>query len=106
MDEISIKVSQFSTLLRSSLTSIHLQTYDALAYHVTQTNMNRRIKTVSIWSLQMTASAVLSALRNVVDPLSATVKEAYANRLREASANSNGQALGALYGAVRVVSGP
>lgn len=56
-----------------------LKTYDALAYHVTQANMNRRIKTVGVWSLQMTASAVLSALRNVVDPVSVSVKELYSN---------------------------
>lgn len=42
--------------------------------------MNRqRMKTVSLWSLQMTASAVLSALRNVVNPVSLHFKEAYLN---------------------------
>ncbi|KAF9067749.1 mitochondrial distribution and morphology protein-domain-containing protein [Rhodocollybia butyracea] len=51
--------------------------YDALAYHVTQANINRRIKTVSVWSLQMTASAVLSTLRNLMDPVSIRVREAY-----------------------------
>lgn len=41
--------------------------------------MNRqRMKTVSLWSLQMTAGAVLSALRNSIDPMSAQLKEAYA----------------------------
>jgi distribution and morphology protein 31 len=84
---------------------LHGKTYDALAYHVTQANMNRRIKTVSIWSLQMTASAVLSALRNVVDPLAANFKEAYANRLREASSNLDRETLGALYEAVQMVPG-
>lgn len=39
--------------------------------------MNKRIKTVGLWSLQMTASAVLSALRNVVDPMSVHFKEMY-----------------------------
>ena len=39
----------------------------------------RRMKTVSLWSLQMTASAVLSALRNSIDPMSAQLKEAYAH---------------------------
>ena len=70
--------------------------------------MNRRIKTVSIWSLQMTASAVLSALRGVVDPLSATVKEAYANRMREAcvDVNHDPRGLGVLYDAVQITSGP
>ena len=38
----------------------------------------RRMKTVSLWSLQMTAGAVLSALRNSIDPMSAQLKEAYA----------------------------
>jgi len=56
------------------------QTYDALAYHVSQATMNRRrMKTVSLWSLQMTAGAVLSALRNSIDPMSAQLKEAYAH---------------------------
>lgn len=48
---------------------ISLQIYEALAYHVSQANMNQRLKTVSVWSLQMTATAVLSALRNAIDPL-------------------------------------
>ncbi|KIM83312.1 hypothetical protein PILCRDRAFT_439774 [Piloderma croceum F 1598] len=56
---------------------ISLKTYDALAYHVTQANMNRRVKAVGVWSLQMTASAVLSAMRSMMDP----VKAVYANGL-------------------------
>lgn len=51
--------------------------YDALAYHVSQVNLNRRVKAVSMWSLQMTASAVLSALRNLVDPVSMQVRDSY-----------------------------
>ncbi|KAG2043373.1 mitochondrial distribution and morphology protein-domain-containing protein [Suillus americanus] len=51
--------------------------YDALAYHVSQVNLNRRVKAVSMWSLQMTASAVLSALRNLVDPVSMQVRDLY-----------------------------
>jgi len=47
-----------------------LKVYDTFAYHVTQANFNHRVKTVSLWTLQMTASAVLAALRNVVDPTS------------------------------------
>ncbi|KAI9463718.1 mitochondrial distribution and morphology proteins-domain-containing protein [Lactarius psammicola] len=43
---------------------IALKVYDTFAYHVTQANFNHRVKTVSLWSLQMTASAVLAALRN------------------------------------------
>ncbi|KAJ3851751.1 mitochondrial distribution and morphology protein family 31/32 [Lentinula lateritia] len=65
------------------LDEISLKIYDALAFHVTQANINRRIKTVSVWSLQMTASAVLSALRNLVDPVSIRVREAYLKTLEE-----------------------
>jgi len=55
-----------------------MKTYEALAYHVTQSTVNRqRMKTISLWSLQMTASAVLSALRNAVDPVSLHFKEAH-----------------------------
>jgi mitochondrial distribution and morphology protein 31 len=56
---------------------IALKVYDAFAYHVTQANFNHRVKTVSLWSLQMTASAVLAALRNVVDPVSVQVRDLY-----------------------------
>ncbi|KAL1747029.1 mitochondrial distribution and morphology protein family 31/32 [Schizophyllum fasciatum] len=51
--------------------------YDALAYHVTQANLNKRLKTVGIWSVQMTASAVLSALRRAIDPISLHLRETY-----------------------------
>ncbi|KAF8070457.1 mitochondrial distribution and morphology protein-domain-containing protein [Lyophyllum atratum] len=58
--------------------AISLKTYEALAYHVSQSALNRqRIKTVSLWSLQMTASAILSALRNAVNPISHHLKDAY-----------------------------
>jgi distribution and morphology protein 31 len=56
---------------------IALKVYDAFAYHVTQANFNHRVKTVSLWSLQMTASAVLAALRSVVDPISVQVRDLY-----------------------------
>ncbi|KAI0266718.1 mitochondrial distribution and morphology proteins-domain-containing protein [Gloeopeniophorella convolvens] len=56
---------------------ISLKVYDAFAYHVSQANFNHRVKTVSLWSLQMTASAVLAALRNVVDPVSVQVRDLY-----------------------------
>ncbi|KAG8814161.1 Mitochondrial distribution and morphology protein 31, mitochondrial precursor [Serendipita sp. 399] len=55
--------------------AIALQVYEALAYHVTQTNMNRRIKAVSTWSLTMASQAVINALRNIVDPISAHIRE-------------------------------
>ncbi|EPQ56997.1 hypothetical protein GLOTRDRAFT_73488 [Gloeophyllum trabeum ATCC 11539] len=58
---------------------IALQVYDALAYHVNQANFNRRVKTVSLWSLQKTAAAILSALRTMVDPMSIHLKELSAN---------------------------
>jgi distribution and morphology protein 31 len=58
---------------------IALKVYDAFAYHVTQANFNHRVKTVSLWSLQMTASAVLTALRSVVDPVSVQVRDLYQN---------------------------
>ncbi|KAH7916638.1 mitochondrial distribution and morphology proteins-domain-containing protein [Hygrophoropsis aurantiaca] len=54
---------------------ISQETYDALAHHVSQVNLNRRVKAVSIWSLQMTASAMLSALRNLVDPMASQVRD-------------------------------
>ncbi|KAI0044223.1 hypothetical protein FA95DRAFT_1562481 [Auriscalpium vulgare] len=56
---------------------ISLKVYEAFAYHVTQANFNHRIKTVSLWSLQMTAGAVLTALRNVVDPVAVQVRDLY-----------------------------
>ncbi|KAF8160724.1 mitochondrial distribution and morphology protein family 31/32 [Crassisporium funariophilum] len=60
--------------------AISLKTYDALAYHVSQAAMNRhRMKTVSLWSLQRTAGAVVAALRNSMDPMSAHMKDVYAN---------------------------
>ncbi|KAF8313437.1 hypothetical protein DL93DRAFT_2059047 [Clavulina sp. PMI_390] len=51
------------------LDSIAGKTYDALAYHVMQANMNRRIKTVTLWSLQQTAKATLRTFRLLVEPL-------------------------------------
>ncbi|KAG8900819.1 Mitochondrial distribution and morphology protein 31, mitochondrial precursor [Tulasnella sp. 408] len=42
------------------------KTYEALAHHVASANQ-RRLKTVSLWSLRMTASAISSALKNIVD---------------------------------------
>ena len=77
MDEISLKVS-YAFSLKIVFHTFCLKTYEALAYHVTQSTMNRqRMRTVSLWSLQMTASAVLSALRHVVDPVSLHFREAY-----------------------------
>ncbi|EPT04549.1 hypothetical protein FOMPIDRAFT_1034722 [Fomitopsis schrenkii] len=56
---------------------ISLKVYEAMAYHVTQANFNRRLKVVSAWSLQMTASAVISALKTLVDPAAMHLRELY-----------------------------
>lgn len=40
---------------------------------------SQRIRTVGLWSLQKTASAVLSTLRNVLNPGFAQLHEAYVN---------------------------
>ncbi len=79
MDEISLKVALNYLLydVKICIDYFQSQMYDALAYHVTEANMNRRLKTVTIWSLQKTASAVLSALRNAFDPVSAHFKQSY-----------------------------
>jgi distribution and morphology protein 31 len=50
-----------------------------MAYHVLQANFQRRIKTVSLWSLQQTTSAVLSTLRLVADPIQAHMRVMYRN---------------------------
>lgn len=60
---------------------IAAKVYEAMAYHVTQANFNRRVKAVSAWSLQMTASAILSALRTVMDPMAAHLRELYSEGL-------------------------
>ncbi|GJJ06451.1 hypothetical protein Clacol_000643 [Clathrus columnatus] len=41
-------------------------TYNALAHHVSNVNLNRRFKSVGLWSLHMTANAALSTLRKIV----------------------------------------
>ncbi|EJD02754.1 mitochondrial distribution and morphology protein family 31/32 [Fomitiporia mediterranea MF3/22] len=58
---------------------ISLKVYEALAYHVTQANFNRRVKTVSLWSLQKTIHTALSALQTMMQPMSVYIPE-----LREA----------------------
>ncbi|KAK2464191.1 hypothetical protein APHAL10511_003648 [Amanita phalloides] len=59
---------------------ISYRIYDALAYHVSQSTMNRqRIKTVGLWSLQRTATVVLSTMRNVLNPGFFQLREAYMN---------------------------
>ena len=81
MDEISLKVNILRVQDKGVQSlNISLQTYDALAYHVSQATMNRRrMKTVSLWSLQMTAGAFLSALRTSIDPTPVHLKETYAS---------------------------
>lgn len=56
---------------------IALKVYEAMAYHVAQANFNRRIKYVGTWSLQMTASAIMNALRTLVDPMAAHLRDLY-----------------------------
>ena len=51
--------------------------YEAMAYHVTQANFNRRIKAVSEWSLQRTAQAVLAALKTMTNPVTEQLRELY-----------------------------
>ncbi|KAG8747839.1 Mitochondrial distribution and morphology protein 31, mitochondrial precursor [Ceratobasidium sp. 414] len=53
-------------------------TYDAVAYHVTQANMKRRLKTVAMWNLHLASRNLISAARNIVDPMSAHLRAAYA----------------------------
>ncbi|KIY53448.1 mitochondrial distribution and morphology protein family 31/32 [Fistulina hepatica ATCC 64428] len=66
-----------SWTVRGLMDDISEKIYDALAYHVIQANMNQRIKTVSLWSLQKTAGAMLLAIKRVVDPLSEHMRESY-----------------------------
>jgi distribution and morphology protein 31 len=76
---VTLRVASFLSMLSLAclMDDIALKVYDAFAYHVTQANFNHRVKTVSLWSLQMTASAVLAALRSVVDPISVQVRDLY-----------------------------
>lgn len=48
-----------------------------MAFHVTQANFNRRIKVVSTWSLHITTSAILSAMRYIVDPMTTHLRDIY-----------------------------
>ena len=58
--------------------AISLNVYEAMAYHVSQSAINRqRMKAVSWWSLQLTANAIVNALRTVVGPVSVQLKEVY-----------------------------
>ncbi|OSD06739.1 hypothetical protein PYCCODRAFT_1359457 [Trametes coccinea BRFM310] len=57
--------------------AISLKVYEAMAYHVTQANFNRRFKAVGTWSLQMTANALMSTLRTLMDPMTVQLREIY-----------------------------
>ncbi|KAI0675154.1 hypothetical protein C8Q78DRAFT_1010760 [Trametes maxima] len=57
--------------------AISIKVYEAMAYHVTQANFNRRFKAVGTWSLQMTASALMSTLRTLMDPMTVQFREIY-----------------------------
>ncbi|KAG8691741.1 Mitochondrial distribution and morphology protein 31, mitochondrial precursor [Ceratobasidium sp. 423] len=54
-------------------------TYDAVAYHVTQANMQRRLKTVAMWNLHLASRNLITAARNIADPMSAHLRAAYAH---------------------------
>jgi len=56
---------------------VSLKVYDALAFHVAQNNMNGRLKTVSLWSLQVTAASVISMIRNILDPAATQIRDVY-----------------------------
>ncbi|QRV79567.1 mitochondrial distribution and morphology protein 31 [Ceratobasidium sp. AG-Ba] len=67
------------TVCHSGLTDIVAQkTYEAVAYHVTQANMKRRLKTVALWNLHLASRNLISAARNIADPMSAHFRIAYA----------------------------
>jgi distribution and morphology protein 31 len=53
------------------------QVYEALAYHVAENNMNVRLKSVGLWSLQVTATSVISLLRNILDPAAMHIRDIY-----------------------------
>ena len=57
--------------------AISMKVYEAMAYHVAQANFHRRVKAVGTWSLQMTASALMSTLRAVMDPMTAPLRDLY-----------------------------
>ncbi|KAI0689358.1 mitochondrial distribution and morphology proteins-domain-containing protein [Cerioporus squamosus] len=57
--------------------AISMKVYEAMAYHVAQANFHRRVKAVGAWSLQMTASALVSALRTLMDPMTAHLRDIY-----------------------------
>ena len=65
----------FSSSINLRSSELSYQVYEALAYHVTQANFNRRVRTVSYWSLQKTISAALSALQSTMQPMSVLLQE-------------------------------
>ncbi|KAI0339832.1 hypothetical protein BDW22DRAFT_1360855 [Trametopsis cervina] len=54
-----------------------VKVYEAMAYHVTQVNFNRRVKAVGAWSIQLTAQAVLSVLRTMMNPMTEHLRGLY-----------------------------
>ncbi|KDN45207.1 hypothetical protein RSAG8_05122, partial [Rhizoctonia solani AG-8 WAC10335] len=66
------------TMWEAGLTDIISQkTYDAVAYHVTQANMQRRLKTVAMWNLHLASRNLITAARSIADPMSAHLRAAY-----------------------------
>jgi len=55
-----------------------------MAHHVSQANMNhQRMKTVSLWSLQKTANAILLTFKSIADPVAVHLKDIHFNRQQE-----------------------
>jgi len=62
------------------MNEIAFKTYDAMAHHVSQSTINhQRMKTISLWSLQRTAGAMMNVLKTMTDPMSAHLKDVYSN---------------------------
>ncbi|CUA66859.1 Mitochondrial distribution and morphology protein 31 [Rhizoctonia solani] len=68
------------TMWEAGLTDIISQkTYDAVAYHVTQANMQRRLRTVAMWNLHLASRNLITAARSIADPMTAHLRGAYAH---------------------------
>lgn len=74
MDDISLKVHPFT--IDSKVTD-DSQVYEALAYHVSQSNMNKRIQSVGFWSLQVTVASAIGMIRTILDPVATQIRDVY-----------------------------
>ena len=68
-------ITDVLVLLAGLMDEIAWKVYEALAYHVTQANFDRRVRTVGLWSLQKTVEAALSAMKTVMQPMSVHLNE-------------------------------